>query len=113
MLLADRKLPEVPAFFIEGNSMLLSEAKSQVRQILEAWYPADLEESLVGTPEEGASSDVLASDVKGESDWDLADLTRRLDLGSRAKIRGDYGCVHEKCSVVTESVSSSVVGLLS
>lgn len=83
---ADRKHPEKPSTLVVGESMSPSKAKLQVRQLLAARYPANLEESLVAALEEVASIDVLVGDLKGEADWDLSDLTRGPDLGSRASI---------------------------
>lgn len=69
--------------------MSLSETKSQVHQFLATRYPAYFEEYPAAALEEVASNEVLASDVEGEVDWYLADLTE-IDLSSRTSICGDY-----------------------
>lgn len=60
--------------------MSLLEAKSQVCHFLAARYAADLEDPLLVAPEEVSSIDVLAGDMDGAGDWDLADLTGDPDL---------------------------------
>lgn len=93
--------------------MSLLEAKSKVHQFLAAPYPPDLEEFPTAVTEEIMGIEVLSSDLQSEADWDLDDFTEGLDLGSRASIHEDYGRLCEGCSVVGESVPSSVADLLS
>lgn len=111
-MLADCMLPEVLVFFVEDESMYLSEAKSKVRQFLVARCSADLEKSLEAAPEEMANIDMLVGDLQSEADWDFADLTGGPDLGSRPNIRGHYGHLREACHVVRGSATSSVTDLL-
>lgn len=61
-----------------------------MRQLLATWCPAELKESLAAAPEGMGSINVLAGDLEGKADWDLADLTRGPDIGIRTSIRGDY-----------------------
>lgn len=75
-VLADHKLREVPVIFVEGESISLSEVKLGVHQFLAAQYPAILEEPLARASKEVASIEVLANDLEGEPDCDLANLTR-------------------------------------
>lgn len=72
-----------------------------MRQILPAWYPLDVEESLGGAPEEMESTNVSVSDLDGEADWEVADLTGDLNIGSYASIRGDYQRLRAECLVVS------------
>lgn len=58
-MLINRNLPEVPIFFVEGESKSLSEASSQVHQFMAAQYRASLEEHLAAASEEVANIDVL------------------------------------------------------
>lgn len=44
--LVDRELKEVPVVFVKGESMFMSEAKSQVLQFWATGYPARLENVL-------------------------------------------------------------------
>lgn len=67
-VLTDRKLLEGPVIFVEGETILLSEARPQVLQFFAAWYPADLEESLAATLEKVISIDILAGGLEGEAD---------------------------------------------
>lgn len=67
-MLTDRKLEEGPGIFLEGGSMSLLEASSQVRQLLAAQYPFNLEDSPAAAPEEAASIDVLFDDLDGKPD---------------------------------------------
>lgn len=80
--LTDLKLPKVPAIFVKGESTSLSEGKLLVSQFFAPQYPADPEESSVVALEEPESIIMLAGDLEGEDDWDLADLTNGPDLGS-------------------------------
>lgn len=113
LLLVDEKLLEVPVNFLEGDSIYLSEAKLQVRKPLSFRYPADFEESEAKAPEKMASIDVLAGDLEGEGDWDLAYLTGGPDLSSRAAICEDYERLREACFLVNNSIPSSMSDLLS
>lgn len=92
--------------------MSLSAAKLKVRQFLAGRYPADLGEHLAMYSREVVKIDVLAGDLDGEVHWDLADLTGDPDLSSRASIRFDCSRLREACSVVSESVPSSVADML-
>lgn len=92
-----------------NQSILLSEAKSQVRQFLATRYRAGLEESPTVDPEERASIEVLTGELEDKADWNLAELTESPDLCSLARIRGDNGRLLEAGFVVNESASSLVV----
>lgn len=92
--------------------MPLWEAKSQVRQFLAGRYSLNLEDILAAPPEEMKSINMLASDWEGEADWDLANLTGGPDIGSQPSICSAYGHLRGMCSVVSESVSSSIAYLL-
>lgn len=92
-LLTDCKLPKVPVIFIEGESISPSEANLQVRQFFVTPYPASLEEYPAAVPGGLASIDVLAGDLEGEADCNLADCMGGPHLSSRATIRGAYGCL--------------------
>lgn len=59
--------------------MSTEEVKSQMRQFLAAQYPADLEKSPAGAPEEVASIEVLAGDLKEKADR-LCPFCRRSRL---------------------------------
>lgn len=52
-------------------------------------------------------------DLHGEADWDLAILSRGLDLDSLTSISGDYRSLCDVWSVVSESAPSSIVVLFS
>lgn len=58
------------------------------------------------------SVDQLASYLDGEADWYLSDLTGGAYLGSQASILVNYGRPYEACSVVGESVLTSVADLI-
>lgn len=89
VVLENRKVLEVSLSYVEGESMFLSDAKSQVRQLLVDWYHADLEQSLDAAPEDVGSIDVLAGELKEEGDWDLANWTGENVFRSRASILDD------------------------
>lgn len=55
---------------------------------------------------------MCASDLEGEADRDLGDLTVGPNSGSRTSTRGDYQRLREACSVVSKFVPSSVADLL-
>lgn len=74
-LLVDHKLLKVPVIFVNGESMFLSEANFQVLQFLASLYLAHLEDSLAAAPVKLASIAILAGDLEGDADQDLADLT--------------------------------------
>lgn len=99
--------------FVEGASMSLLEAKSQVSQFLAALYPVDPENSLAAPPEEMASLNLLAGELEVETNWDLAHLTGGLYLSSPFSIRGDCGRFREVRSAVSDSGPSSVAALMS
>lgn len=65
--------------------------KSQDRQLLGAWNPADLAEPLAVSPEEMVNTDVLAGDLESEVVWEVADLTGGPELGSQANISATIG----------------------
>lgn len=92
--------------------MSLSKAKSQFCQFLASLYPANLEESLTAALEQVTSIDMLSGDLYGDVDWDLPDIIGVPELGIQACIPGDYGCLCEVGSVVSEFFPSSVVDLL-
>lgn len=73
-MLAVCTLPLIPVIFLEGEPIYLSEARSQVRKLLATHYLLDLEKSPVVAPEEVATIDVLAGDLDGEANLDLANL---------------------------------------
>lgn len=81
VLLAGRKVPEVPGTLVEGESMSLLEAKSQVCQFLATRYLADLEEFPAAAPEEVESVDMLAGNLECQAIWYLADLMGGPDIG--------------------------------
>lgn len=58
--MTDHKLPEVPVISVEGESISLSEGKSQVLYFLATRNLANLEKSPAVAPEEMASINVLA-----------------------------------------------------
>lgn len=105
-VLKDRKIPEVPIVFVDGESTSPSEARLSLRQFLGARYSADFEESLGLAAEEVASIYEAAGDLQYGAD--LADLTGGAALGSRASICGNCRRPREACSVVIISVFSSV-----
>lgn len=90
--------------FLKGVSKSLSEVKSQARQLLAPQYLTDLKEAPVAAQEKVASVYVLASDLDGKANWDMADMTGDLDLGSWATLLGGYGRVLEVCWLIIESV---------
>lgn len=92
--------------------MVLSEARSQVRQFLVARYHTTLTESASETPEEVVSINVLARDLEGETDWKLADSTKGSDFGTRATTRGGNGRHCEACLEINQPIPSSVLDLL-
>lgn len=89
------------------------EAKGQWRQFLEAQYLTDLEEPPAADPEEVISIDGLASDLEGEAEWESANWTGGLYIGSEASILGEYGRHREVLYVVIESVPLWVADFLS
>lgn len=101
MVLATRKLPEVLVIVVDGERLSLSKAEWQVRHFMGTQYSSDLEQYLMAIFEEMASTDVLTGDLEGGADWELDDLTGRLNLGSQAKIRGDYASFRETCSMAS------------
>lgn len=56
---------------------------------------------------------MLARDLEGEADFDLAYLTGGPDLGIQASISDDYGHRLEGCFVVSTFIPSSFLDLLS
>lgn len=72
-VLANYKLPEVPVLIAEGVSLSLSDAKSILRQFLEATYPASLEKSPAADFEGMESIDMFGDDQEDEADWNWAD----------------------------------------
>lgn len=92
--------------------MSLSWVKTQMRQFLTTRCPADSEESTITAPQEVVTIDVPAGDLKGDADWDFADLIGGSNVDSRTSIRCDYGHVREACSASNDSVPSSVADLL-
>lgn len=58
------------------------------------------------------SISMLASDVDGKTDWDLANMIGSSDFGIRATIFGDNKHVQEVYVGVNTSVPSSVACLL-
>lgn len=87
----DHELPEEHVIFVEGQSMSVSEAKSQLFQQLVAPYFADLEKSRAAAFEEVVCITILTNDLGHEADWGFADFTADPDLGIRAWIFGGYG----------------------
>lgn len=59
--------------------MYLSGLRLQVHQSFLGQHPADIDESPPGSPEESASTGVLAHDLKGEAELHLANLTAAPD----------------------------------
>lgn len=59
---------EVLVIFVEDEWRPMSDRRLQLCQLLVAWYPADLEESTMASPEDVTIIDVLTSDRKGEAD---------------------------------------------
>lgn len=53
-----------------------------MRQFFANQFPADLEESLVVAPEDVVNIDLLAGDLEGKADWEMADLTGGPDLST-------------------------------
>lgn len=51
--------------------------------------PANLEEAQATAPKEVESIGVLAGDLGGQADWDLANVTASPDLWSRSSVYGD------------------------
>lgn len=84
------KLPKVLVILVESKSISVSEAKSEMRQFLATRYPADLEGSQAAATEEVLSIDGLPSDLEGEIEWDLADLTEGTSMGGLASMHGPY-----------------------
>lgn len=62
------KLPKVPVILFEGDSTSLSKARSQGRQFLAAWYPADLEDFYCGS---WGRAEYQCASLHGEADWNL------------------------------------------
>lgn len=81
-VLEDCMFLEVHIISVEGDSMSLAEAKSPVRQFWATQHPPNLEESPAAAPEGVGSTNVLAGDLDGETDWDLASWTGDPDLGN-------------------------------
>lgn len=106
-ILADRKFSEAPVFFVEGESMSLSETKWKFRQFLAALYSTDIEKSLAAGPEEGANVDVFACDQHGEADWKFGRFDRRSRF-CQASICCDCRRLGKACSVVSEFFPSFV-----
>lgn len=73
---------------------------------------ADLEEFTSAAPGEVVGIKVHAGDLHGKTSWNSANLREAQDLGSRASIYGDYGCLRVASSVANKSVSSLVADLL-
>lgn len=111
--LTDLWLPEIPIIFVEGESMSMSQVKVQVHQFLVTRYPTHLAKSPASAPGEVGDIDWLASDLESYKDWELTDLTGSPHLSSLGRIRGVYGRLREACSVVDESVLSSVANTIS
>lgn len=107
--LADCKNYDVPMIFLEGESMAVSEAKSQVRQFLMTQYLAGPEESMVPAFEDLANINVLADDINHEADSDLNNFSRGTSFDSRPIIPDDCGHIREVNEVVSESVVLLVV----
>lgn len=55
----------------------------------------------------------MLTGLNDEADLQLTDLTAGSDLGSRFCIRGNYSCVCDPCSVLSDSVPSSAEDFLS
>lgn len=106
------KFPEVPVILVEGESLSLPESKTQVRQFLAVLDPFDLEAPPAVAPQELPSIDLLAGDLEGEAGCDLSNVMGGLYFGSLATVCGDCGRLFGACSVVNESVPSSVADIL-
>lgn len=102
-MLADSKVPEVPLFFLKGDSRPLLEQKWQGRQFLATQYPANLQVSLLAAPDEVTCIYVPAEDLDREADWNIANLMGGQELGSSASLCTDYGRFREVCAMVNES----------
>lgn len=76
-----REVTHVLLFSLEGKSISLSEAKSQVCQLLATKYIAVLEESRAAAPGKVVNMTVVADDVKCEADWEFTYLTGGPYLG--------------------------------
>lgn len=76
-------------------------------------HPAEFEECPAVAPEELASFHVCDSDLNGEADCDLADLTRGLELGCQSSIHENDGNLPEAGPVIKNHVLSSMPDLLS
>lgn len=111
-VLTDLKLLEVSVVFEKRESMSLSEVRKKYLSIFAAWSPAGFKESLALAPEKAASISMLVRDLAGEADWDLANSEGGFDLCSPASLPGNNLLLCEACSLVSESVPSSVANLL-
>lgn len=80
-MLEDSKLADVPVILVEGKSISLSEAKSQVPQFLVVRCSVNRKESPAAAVEGVASIDVLTGDLKDKADWTLAGLMGGPNLG--------------------------------
>lgn len=105
-MLVGCNLFEVPAVFVKGKPIFLSDGQSPLCQFLAAWYPVDFQWSLAVASQKVASVVLLAGDLDREADCACSNLTRGLDIGSQASNRGEYGRLREACSVVSEFVPS-------
>lgn len=67
--LTDPKAPKLSVILLEGESMSLSDAKSQVRQFLMTPYLVEIEDSPAAASGKVASIKVLTGVLDVEADW--------------------------------------------